>query len=403
MKLFYLTYPDAIYSSGLIWHQVFSLLNKLCLERPELRVTLLCFVPFPEWCRRRQREKLIRGMLHQNIELISVPAFFKRSWIFPLFPLFWLSTIPLAAWLIRKKQPTLIHARGLVAGFIASLIPGRLPWLLDLRGLFPEEGVRLGFWPDQGLAFRLWKKVESRLLKKCTAVNFVSEKMEAFYSQHSVQAKSHLIPSGVDTDFFSPPAEGAPERATRPCVVYSGSFGWGQMKELKKLFRSLQRVKPNVELLFLQPQSLAINRSTVERELSGFFSQEEFRFERCWPEEVPGKLRQAQAGLLVRDRSPLNEVAWPIKCLEYWACGLPVLGNDAVAAVGRWIEREKIGVLLTLQDEEVDQTRLLDWTAHEKKMQEKSRQAALTHFSQEKTAQAYLNCYDKIAAAKGIN
>ena len=72
----------------------------------------------------------------------------------------------MAARLVRRHGYDVVHARAHVAaamGVIAKRLTGcRL--IFDIRGFNPEEYVDAGVWPENGLNYRLAKRVERRLL-----------------------------------------------------------------------------------------------------------------------------------------------------------------------------------------------------------------------------------------------
>lgn len=67
--------------------------------------------------------------------------------------------------------------------------------------------------------------------------------------------------------------------------------------------------------------------------------------------EVPDYLCAADAGVLLRSRNIVNQVASPIKFSEYSACGLPTLANDGVDFVVETLRAEPMGVLIDSIDD----------------------------------------------------
>lgn len=395
MKILYITYPDYIYTSGLIWNQVFTFLNRLCERDPNKKITLLSFVPVMQYLKKGKRAETIRKYLHPNIRLITLPAFLKRSWILPLFPIFFLLTLLPAKGVFWAFKPDLIHTRGMLPGWIASWIHGCKPWLLDMRGLFPEEGVELGFWPRDSLHFRIWKKIEKRLFKSCSAVNFVSEKMESHFASLGFQEKGALIPSGVDTRLFSPARDGE-EKENCYRLVYSGSLSWENLEDLKQIYQLVSKIKTKSRLLVLSPKTSERKGEIIRREFLRHFSPEEFQIRFCWPEEVPGQLNKGGLGVLTRRPSTVTEVMWPIKCLEYWACGLPVLTTSQVASVADSIRKEGIGLVLGLKKPQKDQEVLVEFTSKEESIRRHCREVAESKYSLEKMTAAYEALYAKV-------
>jgi len=395
MKILYITYPDYIYTSGLIWNQVFTFLNRLCEKDSKKEVTLLSFVPVTEWLNKGKRSEKIKKLLHKNIQLIALPAFLKRSWILPLFPIFVLFTIIVAKGVFWIKKPDLIHTRGMLPGLIASWIHGKKPWIMDMRGLFPEEGGELGFWARDGLQFRLWKKIERVLFKSCSAVNFVSEKMETHFAPLGFQEKGVLIPSGVDTNRFMPP-KNSQDKDSSYRIVYSGSLSWENLEDLKKIFNLISKIKPKAKLIVITPKTSQKKGELIEQQFLRHFSSNDFQIQYCWPEEVPEELRKVRVGILTRQPSLVTEVMWPIKCLEYWASGLPVFTTAQVVSVADSIRKEGIGVVFGLEQAQKDQSDLVEFTAKEESIRRRCREAAEKIYSLDKMVEAYESLYSKV-------
>jgi len=179
-------------------------------------------------------------------------------------------------------------------------------------------------------------------------------------------------------------------------IVYSGSSSWENLSDLHRLFRTFTRVKPNVALKVFLPHANKKKTDNQKRAFLKYFSPNEIAFESCWPEEVPQKLRDVQVGVITRKSSTVTEVMWPIKCLEYWASSLPVLTNLEVDSVNSWIKKERIGALLSLNNEQEDQSKLVDFLAEYPKMKKRCREVAESRFSMELTIEAYMALYKKV-------
>ena len=84
----------------------------------------------------------------------------------------------MAARLVRCHGYDVVHARAHVAaamGAIAKRLAGcRL--IFDIRGFNPEEYVDAGVWPENGLNYRLAKRVERRLLAAADGFVVLTEK-----------------------------------------------------------------------------------------------------------------------------------------------------------------------------------------------------------------------------------
>ena len=115
----------------------------------------------------------------------------------------------MAARLVRRHGYDVVHARAHVAaamGAIAKRLTGcRL--IFDIRGFNPEEYVDAGVWPENGLNYRLAKRVERRLLAAADGFVVLTEK-----------ARDILFPGCSDSDSKGRPVE------VIPCCVDLARF-----------------------------------------------------------------------------------------------------------------------------------------------------------------------------------
>ena len=72
----------------------------------------------------------------------------------------------------RSNQSGIAHARGYVAGLVALLVKqrGRIRFLFDMRGFWPEEKVEAGHWTNRSIAYRVTKWCERRFFERSDAI-----------------------------------------------------------------------------------------------------------------------------------------------------------------------------------------------------------------------------------------
>ena len=63
-------------------------------------------------------------------------------------------------------------------------------------------------------------------------------------------------------------------------------------------------------------------------------------------DRVPAYLAAGDGGLLLRERSLINEVASPVKFGEYLASGTPVIISDGIGDYSALTRRERVGLVL---------------------------------------------------------
>ena len=157
-----------------------------------------------------------------------------------------------------------------------------------------------------------------------------------------------VIPSVVDTSLFCfdrARREQVRERMGirgRLVVIYSGSLaGWQQPEETVALFERIREQRQDALLVFLTREEDEA-RALLQRRLPAG----SFRLLCADHDEVGGYLCAADIGLLLRDRSPTNKVAAPIKFAEYLTCGLPVVITPGIGDTERHLRDLGAGCVL---------------------------------------------------------
>jgi hypothetical protein len=112
-----------------------------------------------------------------------------------------------------------------------------------------------------------------------------------------------------------------------------------------EVFRKLAAEDPAARLLIITPRAPTTIRA-LQFQSQGFIRVIEAAYH-----EVNSYLNAADAGFLLREQSPLNEVASPTKFAEYCLTGLPVIMQNTVKdafemarSLGNLIELTDLGV-----------------------------------------------------------
>lgn len=258
-----------------------------------------------------------------------------------------------------------VHARGHFGSFTAlSAFKGRRV-VSDLRGLVSEEVRRypgLGMRKYlSGFRTREIETMERRIMDRSDCILCVSEAFKGHLMEKypAAEKKIGVIPTVVDTDRFRYDA-GARERlrgrlgiGDRTVFVYSGGLsGWQLPGKVVGLFLKIKKRMPAAFLIFLTHHPQAAGRY-----LHGL-DEKDYFLGRSAHAEVPGYLNAADVGLILREDSPVNRVAAPVKFGEYLCCGLPVLITKGVGDTERIVAGLKAGWLLDHADSEPDVERI---------------------------------------------
>ena len=122
-------------------------------------------------------------------------------------------------------------------------------------------------------------------------------------------------------------------------LVYSGSLSaWNRPDLILAAYHAVRATHAGTKLLLLTGSAT---------EARAIFGREAGVIIRSVAHgDIQHYLTLADLGLLLRDRSPVNRVASPVKFAEYLACGVPVLVSPGVGDCPGIVERESVGYVL---------------------------------------------------------
>jgi glycosyltransferase involved in cell wall biosynthesis len=257
-----------------------------------------------------------------------------------------------AAWLGWRAGVRVIHCRSYVAGLmgLVARAAAGARFLFDMRGFWPEERVEGALWPPGGRVFRAAKRVERLLLGAADAVVVLTEPARrilesgAYRAALSPRARVTVIPCCVDLDKFAPrrawPADRA--RADRRTLVYAGSVGtWYMLREMLDFHRAARARDPELRFLILSRDRHDLIATAIAAA-----GAEDVSVAACTPDEVPGHLERAWAGIAFIRPLFSKQGSSPTKVGEYLAAGLPVVVNAGVGDVDGLVTAAGVGVVV---------------------------------------------------------
>ena len=235
---------------------------------------------------------------------------------------------------------------GLV-GFVAAA--SNTPWVTDVRDLWIDASVSLGFIPEGGLLERGSRRFQRRVLHAADAIAVTTETLgERLCDRYgsTLAEKLLLVPNGVDIGEFasaepvdtSDRSERA-DRPDRPAIVYVGNIGHAQA--LDTCVRAMGRIEHDAELRLVGGGDAVPDL----RELAAAPGIED-RVEFTGPipnEAVPALLASAEIGLAPLLDDPELAYAMPTKLYEYMGAGLPVVTTGR-GEIERFVEESGGGV-----------------------------------------------------------
>jgi glycosyltransferase involved in cell wall biosynthesis len=262
---------------------------------------------------------------------------------------------------LRGGGPVIVHARGPRAANLAvpvSLRHVRAGVIYDCRGALAEE-YRLihgqGTIRDAReleAAVRQEAREERRAASDVDRIFAVSEPLAEYLADTYDIPRNDIrvIRGPVDTTLFRPDSVARaatrqeleiPDQARVLCYCGSASV-WERPVETARLAAAVRQEDPGTILLVLTSDPQPFQDAAAAAGLA----PEALRVLAVGHPMVPRYLAAADAGVLLRESTPLNRISCPGKFPEYLACGLPVILTNGVGDASERVAAERCGVVL---------------------------------------------------------
>jgi glycosyltransferase involved in cell wall biosynthesis len=310
------------------------------------------------------------------------------------------------AWLAWRTRARVIHVRSYVAGLmgLAARAASGARFVFDMRGFWPEERVEGGLWPPGGRLFRLAKRAERALLRAADAVIVLTEQARrivaggAYRAALSPRARVAVIPCCVDLHRFAAPNvwETHPLPHGPRTLVYAGSVGtWYMLTEMLDFHRAVRARDPELGFLILNRGDHDVIAAAVAAT-----GAEGVRVLAATPDEIPGHLRQAWAGLYFIKPVFSKKGASPTKLGEYLAAGLPVVVNAGVGDADEMVAAAGVGVVVErfAREEYLTRWDALEGMATDPGLRGRCRETARRTLALDGGVARYHEVYDELTA-----
>jgi glycosyltransferase involved in cell wall biosynthesis len=238
---------------------------------------------------------------------------------------------------VIASSPTLFSA--LSAWLMARV--KRVPFVMEVRDLWPEAIVDLGLMRRDSITVRLLRRLARFLYRQAARVVVVTDAFARRLTSEGVsQSKVVVVPNGADTRFFAPRAvnRGALGLDGRFIVAYVGSHGHSH-----GLHAVLEAASLQPEVTFLLVGDGAERDKLLEEKTRRGLRNVIMR-PSVPKADVPAVYAAADACLVPLRDVPLFETFVPSKLFEVLAAGKPVIG--AVRGEARDILQRSGGALL---------------------------------------------------------
>jgi glycosyltransferase involved in cell wall biosynthesis len=362
-----LTAIEAPFRSRLIETQFFEpLTGAFGSSRKDWQLTFLSAIPAAYYLGRRDvggqltanisRQRQLNGrFLHRGItpRSLLVP--------YPLRPrqfnlnkseagLFAATALPGLIAAMLCSRPDLIIARSYPAALLAYWAKRilRVPYIFDLRGMYPEESVNAGRYDMDSPDYRFWKELEKKLIASSRSCVVVSQPFVEHVFGIEPSARAEFIPCCVDPGTLGIPGKARTKEryglGSRFVLLHLGSFGTpGDRGLAGKYLLRFRKIRPDAILVVASGTPAfgpAIERALQDEGLD----PGDYRIYHPRGPELAEMLALGDAGLILERKVANTKVCLSVKLGEYLASGLPVICTPHAEGVVRLLEGYRCGL-----------------------------------------------------------
>lgn len=335
MKVLYLTYEN-VFTTGILQAQVVPLL--VLLKREGIESMLFSV--------NKQGEENA-GIYKSNrveFERLDIDLFEFNKTIGKKQSLwrFFVDLIPMvfAAYKLSNKV-SVIHARSYGAAVIAlicAFLSGR-PYIFDMRGVLPEEILRVGKVKENSVKFRLIKLVENILVSRAKYVFTVSDVFSE-YVKNEFGCKNVF---NISNPVVLRDSEKRKIARDRVNFVYSGSAQpWHLVYETLRVFQYIYCTNPLKYKLYICSADI--------QEFQKYINQiglpvESYELMTKSYVEMEAFLPTVDVGFCLREPSFESSVSCPVKFAEYVSNNIFVVTNKGVGDLEQFVGGDFAGVV----------------------------------------------------------
>jgi glycosyltransferase involved in cell wall biosynthesis len=220
-----------------------------------------------------------------------------------------------------------------------------VPFIFDMRALWPEELITAGHLQRGSLLHRALLALERRCLQEASAVVSLTQAAVGYlqdrYPRELSGQRISVIPTCADLQRFQP-AEPAPAAPLVIGCIGTVLSGWFLIDWLRAFFDAVARVDPTARfdlisrdppeaiLPALQPASAWADR---------------LRIQSARPAEMPAIVQRHTASVMFFTGGLSKLGSSPTRMAEVLGCGRPVVANPGVGDVEQVIRQHRVGVL----------------------------------------------------------
>jgi glycosyltransferase involved in cell wall biosynthesis len=228
---------------------------------------------------------------------------------------------------VISSSPPLIIA---VPGYLATRLRRRkVPWVFEVRDLWPESAVTTGVLREGATLTRLLYRLERAAYRRSERINVLTPAFREDILRRDL-AQEHkivFVPNGADTDLFSPGDRDNDIRrelgwGQRFVVMYAGAHG--RANALHQLVDAAEILRDRDDILIASvgegPDREELVRDAQQRGLTNIQFTGPVAKRR-----MPEVVNACDVGAAVLQDNPTFRTVYPNKVFDYMACERPTL------------------------------------------------------------------------------
>ncbi|MBL5982283.1 hypothetical protein NAAC61_09970 [Petrotoga sp. 8T1HF07.NaAc.6.1] len=218
----------------------------------------------------------------------------------------------------------------ILTGFLGALLKKRnIPFILDIRDLWPDVMLDLGITTRKSLLYKFLKHIEQYMYKKATSIIVNSPAFIEHIQKYS-NKRIDVITNGLDDFIYQYFLEEKPkntQKGRKIRIVYAGNLGIGQ--DVKILTEIKEDISKNFEFFLIGNGS---QKGEIEKAIKVKKIQNILVYSSRERKELLEFYRQADAFFVHLRDIPMFKKTIPSKVFEYVATKKPVIyGLNGVA------------------------------------------------------------------------
>jgi glycosyltransferase involved in cell wall biosynthesis len=243
---------------------------------------------------------------------------------------------------LRVKRPDVVIATSpplpvVVTGWVAAHAPfRRVPWIFEIRDLWPESAVTTGVLKHDAPLTRALYSLERWACHSATRINVLTPAFRDDLVRRGLAPAEKIVfvPNGADVESFVPgPRDNDARRelgwGDRFVVMYAGAHG--RANAVGQLIETAERLRSHQDILIAcvgdGPERAGLESDAKRRGLTNIV------FHGAQPKaRMPAIVNASDVGAAVLQNNPTFRTVYPNKVFDYMACERPtLLAIDGVA------------------------------------------------------------------------